>query len=98
MRTSECQCCIFKSIYPYSKIWAFEPNPNSFAMLQRNIEANKLKDVEIFNCALSDKDGVQNFYVPFMKGSLNGSLNQSVVASESIRAKTARTVSVDKGS
>jgi len=78
----------FKMIYPDSKIRAFEPNPNSFEMLRRNIAANKLKDVAIFNCALTDFEGIRFFYVPLRKGSLNGALNQISLPSEVIQVKT----------
>jgi len=47
----------FKSIYPEAEILGFEPNPQNFEILQKNINENKLKDVKIINAALSSKDG-----------------------------------------
>ncbi len=43
----------FKSIYPSSKIITFEPNPETFFLLKRNIVQNGLRGVEAVNAALS---------------------------------------------
>jgi len=48
----------FKQIYPEAEILGFEPNPENFEILKRNIEINKLKNVTLVNAALSNKDGV----------------------------------------
>lgn len=53
----------FKWIYPKSEIYAFEPDKQTFEMLKRNILQNKLTDVHLYNCALSDKEGTLNFFV-----------------------------------
>ncbi|MEJ2347986.1 MAG: FkbM family methyltransferase [Patescibacteria group bacterium] len=53
----------FKKIYPKSKIIAFEPNPDTFKLLKRNVEQNKLKNVKLINAALSDKRGEAFLYV-----------------------------------
>ncbi len=42
---------------PGKKIWAFEPNPNSFRNASKTCRLNKLKNVEIQNSALSSKTG-----------------------------------------
>lgn len=55
----------FKSIYPDSKIIGFEPNPENFQILQKNIKENKLSNVKVFNYALSDKESVTNLHVSF---------------------------------
>lgn len=55
----------FKSIYPDSGIIGFEPNPENFQILQKNIKENKLSNVEIFNYALSNKEGKTNLHVSF---------------------------------
>jgi FkbM family methyltransferase len=36
---------------------AFEPNPDAYAILKRNVALNGRRNVRIFNCALSDADG-----------------------------------------
>lgn len=53
----------FKKFYPESKIMAFEANPVTFNYLKKNIIANNLANVEIFNLALSDKQGTISFFV-----------------------------------
>lgn len=46
------------------RIYSFEPGPNQFAYLRRNIELNKLDEkVSIFNVALSNKNGEIDFCV-----------------------------------
>ena len=69
----------FKWLYPNAKIEAFEPDPKTFGLLQRNLNANRL-DVETYNCALWDEDGELNFHV---NASDPGSLLMSVDASRS---------------
>ncbi|MGB9274320.1 MAG: FkbM family methyltransferase, partial [Terrimicrobiaceae bacterium] len=43
----------FKGLYPRSRIVTFEPNPETFSLLERNIAQNNLRDVKAFNMALS---------------------------------------------
>jgi FkbM family methyltransferase len=43
----------FKTLYPLSRIATFEPNPETFSLLKRNIVQNDLHGVEAFNMALS---------------------------------------------
>ena len=43
----------FKSLYPRAKILTFEPNPETFALLQKNIAQNDLRGVEAMNMALT---------------------------------------------
>ncbi len=47
----------FKFLYPESQILGFEPNPETFKILRKNIHANNLKNVKVVNAALSDRDG-----------------------------------------
>jgi FkbM family methyltransferase len=46
----------FKSLYPRARIVTFEPNPETFFLLQRNIAQNCLHGVEAINMALSHED------------------------------------------
>ncbi|MGB8466566.1 MAG: FkbM family methyltransferase [Terrimicrobiaceae bacterium] len=46
----------FKSLYPGSRIVTFEPNPETFALLKKNIAQNNLRGVEAVNMALSCED------------------------------------------
>lgn len=43
----------FKKLYPRSRVVTFEPNPETFAILKRNIAQNGLRDVEAINMALA---------------------------------------------
>ena len=44
-----------KKVGENGKVYAFEPDPVSFAILEKNIKDNKFRNVEAFNIALSDK-------------------------------------------
>jgi len=63
-----------KWLYPNSIIKSFEPDPESFKLLTENIKGNRLKNVEIFNIALSDKKGKLDFYIA---KNIDGSLMMS---------------------
>ena len=52
----------FKRFYPDSKIVAFEPNPESFEYLKKNVESNNLQNVELHNAALGSESGNILFY------------------------------------
>jgi FkbM family methyltransferase len=53
----------FKTLYPAARVTAFEPDPQTFALLRRNVEENCLGDVELRNQAASDAAGHLSFYV-----------------------------------
>ncbi|MDY0097368.1 MAG: FkbM family methyltransferase [Candidatus Dojkabacteria bacterium] len=76
----------FKSIYPKSKILAFEPNPYSFDILNENIHINGLEDIKTVNMAVSSKIGDTVLHIDatingwesnssLMEGSWNGREN-----------------------
>lgn len=48
--------------FPNSKIYAFEPIPNTFAYLEKNIKLNNVHNIEANNLALTDQEGYQKFY------------------------------------
>jgi FkbM family methyltransferase len=52
----------FKKCYPKAKILCFEPDPNAFLMLQKNVFANQLQDVTLVNAALSNIEGKTDFF------------------------------------
>jgi FkbM family methyltransferase len=52
----------FKTLYPQSRIEAFEPDPLTFHMLKENIESNSLEGVASHQCALWDSEGELDFY------------------------------------
>jgi FkbM family methyltransferase len=61
-----------KLIEGHGKVYAFEPEPNTFKRLQENIQLNNLKNVEIFNEAVGGENGTLDFYVG-KKSALNSS-------------------------
>jgi len=63
----------FKKCFPESEVWAFEPNPNAFSLLEVNVKQNNIENITLFPFALSDANGPIDFYIPLAKGSLNGS-------------------------
>lgn len=68
----------FKWLYPHARIISFEPDPKNFALLAKNVAANHLKDVKIYNFALSGKEGKFPFFFnPENPGSGHESLFQS---------------------
>ncbi len=48
---------------PQGKIYAFEPDPDNFRLLQRNVEANGYDNVILVNKALSNKNGKIRLYL-----------------------------------
>jgi FkbM family methyltransferase len=54
----------FKYLFPKAKITAFEPDPDTFGILSKNIEQNFLHEVTVHCCALTDYDGMIEFYKP----------------------------------
>jgi len=52
----------FKWLYPKSSIFSFEADKTSFKKLKTNIKINDLKNVNIMNLAISNKNGYIKFY------------------------------------
>ncbi len=53
----------FKYLYPKAEIKVFEPSPEVFSTLQKNITNNNLEKVEAYSVALSDSDGIIDIFV-----------------------------------
>jgi FkbM family methyltransferase len=66
----------FKNKYPRAKILTFEPDPEAFNILRRNILVNKVTGIECINAALGNKIGESNFY---SDGSDGGTVKKSVL-------------------
>ncbi|RZL09213.1 MAG: FkbM family methyltransferase [Hymenobacter sp.] len=64
----------FKKHFPQARILAFEPSPEAFRLLTRNVAANNLRDVELHNVALAPAAGQVPFYTEADGATLNGSL------------------------
>jgi FkbM family methyltransferase len=63
----------FKHLYPRARITAFEPVPDSFALLERNIKANKL-DVSVKQVALTEKPETVTLRLPHEEGALGATM------------------------
>lgn len=44
------------------RIYSFEPNSQTFRVLEKNLELNEIKNIELFNKAVSSKEGEIEFY------------------------------------
>ncbi|MFL5729834.1 MAG: FkbM family methyltransferase [Cytophagaceae bacterium] len=63
----------FKIFYPSCKISAFEPDPENFMLLKRNVEQNRFSDIVLNACALGKEEGICKLF-SYGKGSLNTSI------------------------
>ena len=45
----------FKRLHPHARIWAVEPQPESYALLKKNCEENMLEDVITLHAALAER-------------------------------------------
>jgi len=51
----------FKHVYPDARITCFEPDPQIAAVLERNLQTNRLTDVEVVRAALAATEGTRSF-------------------------------------
>jgi len=51
-----------KAVGGDGRVWAFEPVPASFALLQTNLSRNEASNVEAFQMAVGEQPGVADFY------------------------------------
>ncbi len=54
----------FKRRFPKARITAFEPHPQTFQLLARNVRENGFHDVELINAAIGGTRGSLDFHVP----------------------------------
>lgn len=66
----------FKMIYPQARITVFEPDPEIFPVLTRNVSTNKLTDITCVNAALAKQRGSLNFYPDNADGGSMYAINQ----------------------
>ena len=52
-----------KLVGPEGKVFAFEPEPGNFSLLQRNVNMNGYENVTLVQKAVSDKNGVEELYL-----------------------------------
>jgi FkbM family methyltransferase len=74
----------FKILYPASGIIAFEPNPDNFRLLKKNVEQNGFSDITLHACALGKEEGICKLF-NYDKGSLNTSIYPSDAESAFVR-------------
>jgi len=53
---------------PSGKVWSIEPVPQTFEILSYAIRKLSLKNVEVFNYAMSDSEGIATMEVPHYRG------------------------------
>lgn len=54
----------FKQRWPGARLFAFEPNPESFALLEENVWQNNLENVELYQLAITGSEGIRQLYIP----------------------------------
>lgn len=59
----------FKSVYPRAKITVFEPDPNNFLILEKNIKNNGIKNIKLINAGIGKTDAIVDFFVDGADGS-----------------------------
>jgi FkbM family methyltransferase len=64
----------FKHLYPHSHITVFEPDIESYKLLQKNIKVNGFTHITTYNKAISSRAGPTKFYMGNGKGDLRKSL------------------------
>jgi FkbM family methyltransferase len=78
----------FKKLYPDAHIMAFEPNPDCFALLEKNITQNNFSNVQLFNIGLTKHKEEIDFFIGNTKGSLKGSILEARGGDRKIVVKT----------
>jgi FkbM family methyltransferase len=81
----------FKFLYPECQVRCFEPDPNTFQLLQKNVADNRLQSVEAFNVALwRENSSVDFFCDPVVHGSLLMSTSAARVKGPAIKVPARR--------
>jgi FkbM family methyltransferase len=81
----------FKWLYPKARVESFEPDPNTFQLLEKNVKDNQLTDVVTHNCALWNENGSVEFFVdPSVPGSLLMSTDRSRIKGATIQVPSRR--------
>jgi len=58
----------FKQRYPLARVTAFEPNPNTFPLLEENTYFNNINNVTLHNVALGKKSSKRTLYIDSSNG------------------------------
>ncbi|MCC6182564.1 MAG: FkbM family methyltransferase [Bacteroidia bacterium] len=79
---------------PSSKIYSFEPIPETFAQIKRNTELNQAKNIILNNVALSDKVQTLTFYYsPLITGASSAA---NITENEAMTKLECQTSTIDK--
>ena len=79
----------FKMLYPNSSILSFEPSEKAFSCLEHNIKHNNIDSVVLYKKALSNKEGIADFYYDQEKaGSIIESLKQERMSKKKCSVET----------
>lgn len=70
------------------KVYTFEPAPESFASLRRNLELNALPDVKVFNVAVSSRDGEAILHLAAESGCNSFFLRSDVALRGDVKVET----------
>jgi len=69
----------FKKYHQKIKIIAFEPDPNSYAILKKNIRINRLTNIQTHSIALSDRQGkIRSWYYAPMRMIVGFKTNKTI--------------------
>lgn len=78
------------------RVFAFEPSPETFFILKKNVEVNNYKNIVIEQKCVADKSGTEEFFIYNDMGSHFSSLNGDIhKASKKITSVEVQTVSLD---
>jgi len=58
----------FKMLFPKARVIAFEPIPDNFKLLQKNVSENQLDDVEMYQAVVAPKSGILRIQEPIGEG------------------------------
>lgn len=72
------------------KVFAFEPDPNNFELLKKNVEYNGYKNVVLFNQAVSNENGTLKLYY-----TQNGSISRTFDAGDGRQTMDIQAVRLD---
>ncbi len=71
------------SAHPHAHVYAFEPDPPTFRLLQNNVSLNRLENVTAEQLAISDSNGIVEFQVT-EKDSIFNRLQPAVASAEDL--------------
>lgn len=54
---------LYKKMFPDAKVYSFEPIPDTYSQLKKNILLNELDDSKLLNFGLSDNNGQVEFFI-----------------------------------